>query len=57
MEYICQKKNRKLNYIGGDGKKFKKEILSHLGTVTLESHSHLLRALRPFSMVRSWHWQ
>lgn len=41
MEYICQKKNRKLNYIGGDGKEFKKEILSHLGTVTFKGSEAL----------------
>lgn len=43
MEYFCQKKIRKLNYRGGDGKELKKETLSQLGTVTLESHDRLAK--------------
>lgn len=39
----AKKKIKKLNYRGGDGKELKKETLSQLGTVTLESHDRLAK--------------
>lgn len=43
MEYLCQKKIRKLNSRSGDGKELKKETMNELETVTLESLDHLAK--------------